>query len=145
VTEWWDTDYWRDHPDPSDNDIAELCRAWVRYQRAERSGGVDTDDPDWWACDAVMDLEAGATALWWRVLSGLSATVDPADEQVVEMIGAGPLEEFIGREGDAAMDLIEAATASDAVLVAALRSVWESREPVRSRIDRCLAAGSSSS
>jgi len=142
VVEWWEIDYWKDHPNPSDDDIADLCRAWVRYQGRNRgSQGTGTDDIDRWACDAVIEVDGESTDLEWRVIRGLCATVDPGDEWVVIVIGAGPLEDFLSRQGGAAMDLIESVAASDAVLLAALGSVWESREPLRSRIARCLAAG----
>jgi CBS domain-containing protein len=50
-------DYWEARPDPSDEDIVAVCRAWVRYQ--ERAlPVVDENDPDWWAAEALMDLES---------------------------------------------------------------------------------------
>ena len=68
----------------------------------------------------------------------LCSLVDPADASTVGMIGVGPLEGFIRREGDRAMDLIEPAVADDPVLLDALRAVWAWHEPVRPRVDRYL-------
>jgi hypothetical protein len=31
-----DHDFWAEHPDPTDEDITDLCRTWVTYQRESR-------------------------------------------------------------------------------------------------------------
>jgi hypothetical protein len=50
-------DYWRDHPSPTEDECRELCEAWLAYQRANRGGSVDEQDPNWWAVEAAMDAE----------------------------------------------------------------------------------------
>ncbi len=170
-----DYDFWAEHPDPTDEDIADLCRAWVTYQRESRErtiqrgdpgppGPEDTivaegpdwlvyarkrgpddidtepDEPGWWAVAAADDaLFGGGLALEWRIILGLCAAVDPNDEWVIGMIGVGPIESILMRDGDAAMDLIEPAAEANSVLHQALRAVWCHSEPIRPRIDRYLA------
>lgn len=145
-------DYWEDKPTPSDRQITEVARAWVGYQgRRDVDGApaVDETDPDWWAAEAVMDADGpDRRDLQWRLIRALCALADPGDRHVIIMIGAGPLEDFIqcsADEGptredrsDEAMDLVEAAVATDPVLLAALGAVWGDYS--RQRIDRILAA-----
>ena len=48
-------DYWTRHPEPSDEDILAVCRAWVSYQREEAARG---------------DVVRGARAITDRAVSG---------------------------------------------------------------------------
>jgi uncharacterized protein DUF6869 len=130
-------DFWEMHPEPSDEDIADVCHAWVRYYAVEHVG-VDDEDQDWWACEAVMDLDGTHPDLEWRVIRCLCATADPADELVLCNIGGGPLEDFLARQGPSAMDLVEPVADRDPVLLEALEGVWRWDEPFRPRLDRYL-------
>ncbi|HTB49713.1 MAG TPA: hypothetical protein VK701_01925, partial [Solirubrobacteraceae bacterium] len=99
-------DWWREHPNPSDEEIRGLCEAWLAYHREEHDGGVDTDDPNWWAVEAAMDAESELERIWLvvRLLYELATPDDPA----VGMIGCGPILSMIYQcGGDATMDLIE--------------------------------------
>lgn len=135
-----DPDYWGDHPDPSDEELEELCRAWLRYESAPREGRVDDEDPDWWAVDAVMELQGEALELEWLVLRKLCVAAEGANDKAVGMIGAGPLESLLYSRGEEAMDLIEPAMDEVPALVDALQSVWMWDQPFSPRLDRCLAA-----
>ena len=131
-----DPDYWRDHPNPTDEELHELCEAWLTYQREDHGDGVDETDPNWWAVEAAMDAESELERIC-RVIRGLCEIAAP-DDPAVEMIGAGPLESMFFQYGDTAMDLVEPAAEENATLLAALRHVWAFDEPVRPRIDRFL-------
>jgi hypothetical protein len=133
-----DDDYWESRPDPSDDEITAVCRAWLSYEREKHDGGVDEDDPCWWAVEAVMEAEDDGPLLW-RLIRRLCSMAEPEDP-AVDMIGVGPLETMVWREGDRAMDLIEPAADADPVLQRALAKVWMFDEPVRPRIDRYLAS-----
>jgi hypothetical protein len=130
-------DWWREHPNPSDDELRELCEAWLTYHSEPPDGGVDTNDPNWWAVDAAMDAEHELGRIWRLVqlLCELAAPDDPA----VGMIGAGPVESMIQMHGgDATLDLIEPAAEHNATLFAALTHVWAFSDPVRPRIERYL-------
>jgi hypothetical protein len=141
MEDWRQFGYWGEHPNPTDADIREVCEAWVRYQAKSGVGQDDGDDPDWWGVQAVLTIGGGERPdIEWSVVRGICSLADPADDNTIGMIGAGPLEHFIEVWGDTAMDLIEPAATSAPILLEALRSVWAFREPVRPRIDRFLAA-----
>lgn len=135
-------DYWRDHPNPSDEEIDAVCRAWLRYHSESRGGG-DEDHPDWWAAEAVMDLISEPLELEWRVTRKLAERAKGANENAVAMIGIGPVESLLHGHGEDAMDLIEPAADEIPALLTALQSVWCS-DPMRSRLDSYLAAKSRS-
>jgi hypothetical protein len=40
-----DRDFWPEHPDPTDADIDDLCRAWVTYQRESRERDERRGEP----------------------------------------------------------------------------------------------------
>src|ERR1700726_888746 len=133
-----DLDYWREHPDPTEDEIRQLCEAWLVYQREDHDGGVDTDDPNWRADDPALDAESEPEPeRIWSVILRLCELASRDDPAVV-MIGAGPLESMIFQHGDRAMDLIEPAADENGTLFAALTYVWAFSESVRPRIERYL-------
>ena len=130
-------DWWREHPNPSDDEIRGLCEAWLAYHREDHDGGVDTDDPNWWAVEAAMDAECDLERIW-RVIQVLCELATP-DDPAVGMIGWGPMVSMIYQcGGNAAMDLIEPAAERNATLFAALTHVSAFSDPVRPRIERYL-------
>lgn len=135
-------DFWREHPNATDRDLREVCARWISYQRRRPHDNDDDLDPDWWAVMAVMDVDPGnhGPELAWRLIRCLCELTEPDDEAIVGMIGASPLEEFIGRHGDYAMGLIEPAAEGDAVLTAALTEVWAFGAPARPRLERYLSS-----
>jgi hypothetical protein len=139
VTDIDEQDYWAEHPDPSDEEIARVCEAWIAYQRRnEHVRGVSEDDPDWWAVMAVIEARTSGGEVEWRIIRDLCARVDAEDLWLVDVIGAGPLEDFLDRHGDEAMDLVEATAKGDPVLMGALAKVWAFDSAVRPRIELYL-------
>jgi hypothetical protein len=132
-------EYWEAHPEPSDAQLDELAATWIRYQSVDRPD-VDDADPDWWACEVVMDLYGERPDIEWRLVRALCARVDPSDELTVTAIGAGPLEDFVRHQGERALDLIEPVADTDPVLLDALECVWGWDEPWRSRLNAYLEA-----
>lgn len=134
-----DLDYWRDRPDPSEEELDELCRVLVRYQSAARD--VNDEDADWWAAEALITLgDEPDLKREWRVIRKLCVSAEGASDQVLGMIGAGPLEDLLRRHGEEAMDLIEPAADVMPALLIALGGVWGWDEPSRPRLDRYLAS-----
>lgn len=154
-----DTDnYWDQHREPSDEDVDELCRAWLRYQArhrplpapegVERSWRVvparldepEDNDPDLWAVDAICELDGEPLELQWRVIRRLCECAEGGDEHAIAMIGCAPVESFLFHEGEQAMDLIEPAADEVPALLATLENVWMWDQPFSPRLDRYLAA-----
>lgn len=61
------------------------------------------------------------------------------DLHLISNIGAGPVEDFVVKFGDQAMNLIEPELGSNPTLLKALAMVWRWDAPIRPRIDRVLA------
>ncbi len=59
---------------PSDERLAEVSRAWLRYVSKDREK-PDPDDPDWWAGQLVMGLH-GDLETEWRLVLGLCSLAD---------------------------------------------------------------------
>jgi hypothetical protein len=131
-----DEDYWDAHPDPSDEEISELCRAWL----IEQNDGRERADrePNHWAVEALIMANEDGIDLLWRLVRCLCALATPDQERAIDMIGVGPIEDMISADGERAMDLIEPATEDGSVLLEALTHVWCFSDPVRPRLDRLL-------
>jgi len=128
---WEHSDYFEN---PSDERVAEVSRAWVRYQSKDREQ-PDVEDPDWWACELVMGLHGEIDTEWRMVLSLCSLA---EHEKAVEMIGVGPIEGLLDQYGEQAMDVIEAETNPSPTLRQALASVWAFSSPARERFETYL-------
>jgi hypothetical protein len=126
-------------PEPSDEDVRAVASAWLRYHAASARGGVRDDDPDWWACEQVMEWTSRSLDVGWRLVAALCEEVDESDERTMD-IGAGPLETLFFQFGDQAMDFVESAAPDDRTLLKALAAVWCWDEPFRPRLDRLLTA-----
>jgi hypothetical protein len=84
-----------------DAEVARICSAWLSYQAME-------DRRNEWAVGRIEGLLEGRDeALAIRVIRRLCETVDSANEEVVEMVGAGPLESFVSNYGAEALDNVE--------------------------------------
>jgi hypothetical protein len=85
--------------------------------------------------------ERGDLKRMWEAIAGLCGRLRWDDEpKLVGVLGAGPLEDFVVKFGDQAMDLIEPQLDTNETLLKALACVWRWDDPVRSRVDRALKA-----
>jgi hypothetical protein len=94
-----------------------VTRTWVRYQR-------DESDWDAWSSHVVGDeIEDGEPATAWRLIRRAVATSDGNDE-VLGMVGAALLEDFLPREPDAFIARVESEADRDPWFRRALGHVW---------------------
>lgn len=116
-----DREYWGEHPSPTDEDLDEVCHAWLRYQ-AQTGGQVEADDqhPDWWAVMTIEQLDGQPVQFRWRVIRRLCERAEGGDRHAIEMIGCGPVETLLFHDGEQAMDLIEPAADEIPALLTAL-------------------------
>jgi len=112
--------------------IQEIARAWIRYNTSH-------DKEDEWVLDPVGEwISQGQLDATWRLVLALCSEVHGDDLTMIGNIGAGPVEEFIVKFGDAALDLIEPSVAANPILLRALAMVWGWEVPERTRVDRIL-------
>lgn len=124
--------YWDARESPSDADITDVSRVWLRYAKSR-------DEDDSWAINAILHADQRERGdIFWRLVLSLCDAVQAEDADLVSQIGAGPLEWFIDRWGNEGMDLIEPVATSNPVLRAALGSVVSHDDRVRPRIERFL-------
>jgi hypothetical protein len=120
--------------DPSDYELSAVTAAWLYYT-------VTNDERYEWTIDPNLEWSTeGSLQLGWRLVLECCSLTDENDMDRILAIGAGPLEDFIRRFGDEAMDLVEPAVDSNPVLLKALAGVWGWDEPTRPRVDRVLQA-----
>jgi hypothetical protein len=105
--------------------LEDLADAWCRYQSRPHIYEVEEEDPDEWAMlfltggGGMDDLDEPRT----RALLDLLVDRAPNDT-VIEMIGAGPLEDFIVRHNEDRLNWIEQRASSSARFRQALARVW---------------------
>lgn len=118
----------------TDAEVAAVSRAWIEYQ-------ADEDEALMWGSERIDALlRSGDMHRAWLVMLDICAHVEADDLGLALMIGASPLEDFIRTFGDQAMDLVEPAVTGNQTLLIALAGVWVRSAPMRTRIDRVLAA-----
>ncbi|HEX4035492.1 MAG TPA: hypothetical protein VHX66_13695 [Solirubrobacteraceae bacterium] len=96
-----------------------IARAWVDYT-------ADSEEANDWVLLRLFDVGyEGSIEEQWLMLLSRCAAASQAELEVVAVLGAGFLEDFIKEDrrgfGDEAMDLIEPQLASNPTLLYALR------------------------
>jgi hypothetical protein len=86
-----------------------LVEAWLTFQR------------NWWAYEALDRLCAAHPEEAWPLVLALINAADT--DELLDSIGAGPLEDLIDKHGDRMIDRIEAAARDNPHLRLALKSV----------------------
>lgn len=100
-------------------------QSWAAaYIEAQKQRVADANDPRWWAVDKFFELMDSMPEICWQALIEISRLNPP--EKVIEITGAGPLEDLIERHGDRFIDRIEAEARESPVFRKMLNSVWES-------------------
>ena len=104
--------------------IPELVSAYLRTvtRAGPQSADEEDDDPDFWAFSEVSDRVRPSSdpGEAWDLVTTL---VDAAEESL-DIVAAGPLEEFVRCFGARAMDQIEARAAEDPKFKTALGWIW---------------------
>ncbi len=112
------------HDEHSNEDIS---RSWIaHYARMGRPSSAaqinaHEDDPDWWAVDALMNLDSEDPVRALDIIFLIAEGSD--DDWVLENLGAGPLENLID-DDLTLLDPIALEAASNPSLKKALQSVW---------------------
>jgi hypothetical protein len=101
----------------------EIVEAYYRYRGRIHIDGVDDEDPDWWALDAVnLIWEWGDEA---RVRGVLDLLVEYApNDAALEVVGAGPIEDFVKDWSESRLAWIEDRAAMSSRFRRALGIVW---------------------
>lgn len=105
-------------------DTAELQSWAAAYIEAQKRRVADANDPCWWAVDRFFELMDSMPEVCWQALVEISRRNPP--EEVINIAGAGPLEDLIDRHGGEFIDKIEAEARESPVFRKMLNSVWES-------------------
>ena len=109
-------------------DRERLVNAWLTYQK------------NWWAFEALMKLWLGSPDEALDVIINLARSAD--DDELVEAVGAGPLEDLIREHGASMIDAIETRAKSDLRFRQALSHVWIAKEDATSFVgQRYIALG----
>jgi hypothetical protein len=118
---------------PSDSDIARASTAWLAYQATE-------DEQYDWVIEQQDDwLLRGDYDSMWRFILKLCEDVASDDDDIIGMIGAGPLENMIVTWPDTALRLVAAEVGRNPTMLQALAGVWTQGLPIRERLDAILA------
>ena len=109
-------------------DRERLVNAWLTYQK------------NWWAFEALMKLWRESPDEALDVIINLARSAD--DDELVEAVGAGPLEDLIREHGASMIDAIETSAKSDLRFRQALSHVWIAKEDATSFVgQRYIALG----
>ena len=101
-------------------DKVKLAKSWVVAQKL----GMDSSgyEKNKWAVDELIDLaDDKPEELWELVLEILNQ--DSSDE-IVKLVGAGPLEDLMVNHGEKYIDRVEEQSVKSEVFKAAMKSVW---------------------
>ena len=103
-------------------DRERLVKAWLTYQK------------NWWAYEALMTLWRESPDEALDVIIDLTQSAD--DDDLIEAVGAGPLEDLVREHGASMIDAIEMRAKSDVRFRQALSHVWIAKEDATSPIGR---------
>lgn len=116
-------------PDENRAEIAELVETHHRY-------GAQNQEKDFWAWDRVSDIIRGEDpAHAWELVLAL---VQTAPDDLLDYIGAEPLEELVNYHGAALVDVIVLEASHDPRFQDALARIWLVQEDIPSDVLRRL-------
>lgn len=105
----------------------EIAFAWIDFQARPHAPSEEPgEDEDWWAVDAMMGLSGDDPVRALRICFVVARLSN--DPKVLEMLGAGPLEDLLS-DDPTIFDLVAQETKLNDRLVTALRSTWQSTIP----------------
>jgi len=116
-------------------DDAQLAETWIRYQHKAKPRD---DDPDFEAVEAFFSLLDDDPEHLYRLLEVVVQASD--DEEVLSMVGAGPLEDLLCYHGEEFVDRVLVRARQDRSWRFALGNVWISRAKSRAVREQVEAA-----
>jgi hypothetical protein len=105
----------------------EVVEGWIDFE--SRPHGLDEDwvrDRSWWAVEAMMVLQQHDPIRALEVAFQIARST--ASPKVLEMLGAGPLEDLLS-EDSTLIDAVAIETMSSPNLRTALQSTWQNNMP----------------
>jgi hypothetical protein len=115
-------------------DLPTAIATWIRHAEERRKD-------DFWAWDWVMTQvcwEAGAEDAWELVRTLVRA----APDELLEFVGAGPVEDLVERFGEVLVDRIETEARADPRFREALGFVWLTRGELPAEVEARVVAAS---
>jgi hypothetical protein len=103
--------------------LEEAATAWCNYTSRTHIPGVEDEDPDYWASFLLTDPDFSDDDGRMRQILDLLVDRAPTDE-VLEVVGAGPLEDFVKGYTDDRLAWIEQRAAESPRFRLALTKVW---------------------
>mgnify|MGYP000005765578 CR=1 FL=1 len=111
--------------------------SYIKFQ--EKQEVPPSSSEKWWPVWKFYDLNDDNPEICWQVI--LLIISKTTDENVLGILGAGPLEDLIHSHGPAFVDRIEDEAKNNERFKSVLGNVWESStEQVWGRIQKILAA-----
>lgn len=102
---------------------------WAQaYIRAQSRAELGDDNPDWWAVDKFFDAMHLDPEECWQGLLAVVRQNPP--EEVLGLLGAGPLETLMDEHGPDFIDRVEREASSSTPFRTALENVWEPTDKI---------------
>jgi hypothetical protein len=118
--------------------IATYIKRFAADSPSSLSLGKDEDEPTFWAYSELADLVHKKPSEAFDVVLGILASTD--DENVLNNLAAGPLEELIQFHGPSVIESIEREAFRNPKFIALLQGVWKAgSEEIWRRIETLMA------
>ena len=104
--------------------LQELATEWIEAQKLESKENQTANPP---AIDAVIALSIDSPEECWMLILEILSRKN-LDEDVIDSLGAGPLEDLISDNGEAFFERIKAEVNNNEELASAMKYVWLSEE-----------------
>lgn len=98
-----------------DLELDELTEVYLRHH-------ATNDDEDFWAYNEVYERVRAGFGEAWEVVQSLVEKADAGTQ--LGYVAAGPVEDFVDRYGDSALDVIETACETDQKMQLVLSGIW---------------------
>lgn len=99
--------------------------SYIEFQKKEVMPSSNSDE--WWPVRKFYDMNEDHPELCWHVILLILDKTD--NENVLDMLAVGPLEDLIDSHGETFIDKIEAEASQNIKFLNALSKVWQSSTP----------------
>lgn len=102
---------------------------WDAKYKADKDGVVlEVDKSEYeWANDKVMDLTFEEPNKLWDII--LAVLAKKPSNSVLEILAAGPLEDYLAKLGESVIDRVEEQAKRDPAFASLLGGVWQNEMP----------------